>query len=54
MIEAEVYDRIDTICNLLNNKNELSEHLLASLYDELESLCNAILESKRNNILNLF
>ncbi|WP_094606270.1 hypothetical protein SPSIL_035430 [Sporomusa silvacetica DSM 10669] len=49
MIEAEVYDRIDTICKLLNRNGALSEHLLYSLYDELEILCNAILESKRNS-----
>lgn len=49
MIQAEVYDRIDIICKLLNGKNELNEHVINSLYTELEILCNAILEAKRNS-----
>ncbi|MDF2570273.1 MAG: hypothetical protein K0R55_1877 [Sporomusa sp.] len=48
MIQPDVYNRIDLIDKLLRNaKDILSDSVIELLYDELEILCEVILESKK-------
>jgi len=47
MIQAEVYDRIELIYSVLQEKKDtLNEHLIELLYDELEILCEVILDDR--------
>lgn len=52
MIQAEVYDRIEFIYNVLQEKKDtLNEHIIELLYDELEILCEVILDDRLNPVL---
>lgn len=48
MIQAEVYDRIELIYKLLQDKKTaISECCVDLLYEELEILCEVIQEDKK-------
>ncbi|MDF2572947.1 MAG: hypothetical protein K0R55_4551 [Sporomusa sp.] len=43
MLDREIYDRIETICKLLENNDDLDEKTIEALYDELEARLNDIM-----------